>query len=121
MRWDMSDREREDALLDAVFETARRQEVVPSDDLMARVLADAERERPGPVAVARPGPWTRFLDGLGGWPALGGLAAAGVAGLWIGLAPPASVEDWAAEAFGAAETVSLTGTEWSFGLEAQDG
>lgn len=37
--------------------------------------------------------WRQFSSAIGGWPALGGLAAAGVAGLWIGFAPPAFLPD----------------------------
>ncbi|AUQ75114.1 hypothetical protein PhaeoP71_02263 [Phaeobacter piscinae] len=44
-----------------------------------------------------------LLAGLGGWPALGGLATASAAGLWIGLAPPAFLPD----------PVSLAGIELS--------
>ena len=119
----MSERERQEAMLDAVFDTARRQEVAPSDDLMARVLADAAAEQPVPgrQPVARQGVFARLLENLGGWPAVSGLAAAGVAGLWVGLVPPAGVEDLAASAIGATETVPLTGFDWSFGTEASDG
>jgi len=35
--------------------------------------------------------WTRLAQGLGGWPGLAGLGAAGLAGLWIGLAMPATL------------------------------
>ncbi|MFS4582530.1 hypothetical protein [Phaeobacter sp. C3_T13_0] len=44
-----------------------------------------------------------LLAGLGGWPALGGLATASAAGLWIGLAPPSFLPD----------PVSLAGIELS--------
>ncbi|WP_040104084.1 hypothetical protein [Phaeobacter gallaeciensis] len=44
-----------------------------------------------------------LMAGLGGWPALGGLATASAAGLWIGLAPPAFLPD----------PVSLAGIELS--------
>ncbi|MWD30223.1 hypothetical protein E0K89_022405, partial [Aquicoccus sp. SCR17] len=33
------------------------------------------------------------LRGLGGWPALGGLTAATLAGVWLGVSPPQGVSD----------------------------
>lgn len=35
----------------------------------------------------------QMLAAIGGWPAMAGLATAGVAGLWIGIAPPAALAD----------------------------
>lgn len=35
----------------------------------------------------------QFLRVLGGWPAMGGLAAACAAGVWIGVAPPDFLPD----------------------------
>lgn len=37
--------------------------------------------------------WQQFTSAVGGWPALGGLAAASLSGLWIGLAPPSFLPD----------------------------
>ena len=50
-----------------------------------------------------------LFDLLGGWPALGGVAMAGITGLWIGIAPPASVEALSAQVFGTTDSVSLMG------------
>jgi hypothetical protein len=100
-----------DDLLDDLFAQARQLEAVPSDALIARVLADAAQPHGKPASVAQPGLWSRVFDMLGGWPAVSGLAAATVAGLWIGMAPPASVEALAA---------SLIGSEISVGLYADD-
>jgi hypothetical protein len=87
-----------DDLLDAALGAARADARRSAPDaLLARIEADAlihlpqapRREVPGrgPMAAL-----TRFLAPMGGWPALGGLAAAAAAGLWIGISPPAAVE-----------------------------
>ncbi len=96
--------------LDEFFAAAKESEVPASPDLMARVLADAEDLQPRASEVARPHSsnlWAGLLDVLGGWPALGGVAAAGVAGLWLGMAPPASVEDLTSGLWGTTTAVSL--------------
>ena len=84
-----------ETMLEDAFALARAEAARPAPEaLMARVLADADRERPPLRAAApRPGRLAAALAALGGWPALGGLATAGVAGLWLGLSPPAAVED----------------------------
>lgn len=76
----------------------------PSDDLMARVMADAERLRPVPGArIAGAAPSEGFFEGLvallGGWKGAGGLVTAGVVGLWIGTSPPATIEAATADFF----------------------
>lgn len=87
--------------LEDFFEAARRMAPSPSDALMARVLADAlaaqpvAAPRPVPRPVPRPGAWAQLREALGGWPALGGLATAGVMGLAIGIAAPADLVDLA--------------------------
>ncbi len=106
--------EMDDAALEAFFAAGRARTPEPGAEVMARILADAEAElaartsrsvrswpvrsrpiRSWPVrsrsSVGRPrrlGVWTRFLDGIGGWPALASLGAAAVAGVWIGFAVP---------------------------------
>lgn len=66
----------------------------PGDALMARVLADAEAEqaaRESAAARARPareGALRSAFRALGGWPAVAGLSAATVAGVWFGVNPP---------------------------------
>jgi len=65
----------------------------PSADLLARVLKDAEAAQarhaaPVRTGAPRAGVWGRIAQGLGGWPAMAGLGAAGLAGVWIGLALP---------------------------------
>ncbi|MFO7758576.1 MAG: hypothetical protein R6V26_08870 [Roseovarius sp.] len=80
------------AALEAFFHAARRTAPAPSEDMLARVLADAETVRTA-AQVRRPGTArrARLRDRLGGWPAMAGLATATLAGLWIGAALPARI------------------------------
>jgi hypothetical protein len=99
-----------DDMLDDLFAQARAQPPgSPSDDLIARVLADAAGVQPAPSAhvISQPGLWSRIMDTIGGWPALGGLAAATVAGIWVGVAPPTPVSDLTAHLMGDVVTVDL--------------
>lgn len=100
-----------DDLIDALFAQARETDHVPSDDLMARVLGDAgavqDSWHHAPDVAPQPGLWARFLDAVGGWPSVSGLAAATIAGIWVGVVQPASVAD---------VTATLVGDEVSFAL-----
>ncbi len=66
-----------------------------SDDLMARIMADADAAVvPMPdVATSAPeqGGWRGWVAAIGGWPAMGGLALATVVGVAIGISPPAGL------------------------------
>lgn len=83
-----------DAALDALFAEMRAAGPVPSEDLMARILGDAEAAMPGmrpamtaPGVARRPAGGLRGLfAALGGWGGVGGLVSATVAGVWIGFA-----------------------------------
>lgn len=77
--------------LDLLFATARAHRPDPSAALLSRIAADAEalQRRPqGAVRPARPGLFGQMRAALGGWPALGSLATATVAGVWVGISPP---------------------------------
>lgn len=78
--------------LDMFFDAAKGAEH-PSADLVARVLAGADQvQRSGALKAPEPAaPW-RWLAVLGGWQGVGGLVAAGCAGLAIGLASPAAID-----------------------------
>ena len=93
--------------MDAVAEI---RPVVP-DHLMAAVLRDAATLQPrtGVAEAVRPGIWAQFLDLIGGWPAAGGLAAAGVAGVWLGATLPAGLETAAATLLGQTQAIDLLG------------
>lgn len=85
-------------LLEAAFAAARTDAARPAPEaLLQRIAADADRVGRAHRRVARPSAGRRGLlaqvvRAIGGWPALGGLASAGAAGLWLGFAPPAAVE-----------------------------
>jgi hypothetical protein len=89
----MTDRH-DDDILEAFFQTARANAPGLPAPLAARIAADAERLLP-----ARRQAWPHgsppLAAALGGWRPLAGLAAAGIAGLWIGIAPPAPLADLA--------------------------
>lgn len=92
----MTDREKPvsfdvDALL---AEAARNQPEVPTG-LAARVMQDADRLQPKVLQSQRPpmSLFARLGAALGGWPAVGGLAAASCAGFWIGFSPPDTMLD----------------------------
>lgn len=80
--------------LDDLFAQARTQDVTPAPDFMERVLQDAIAAQTAATAAPAPtkAPWFRqLLSAVGGWPAVAGLATAGVAGLWIGINPPSAI------------------------------
>jgi len=95
--------------VESFFAAAKDSELAPSTDLMARVLADAEALQPVVAAVSAPkqNAWAGFMDMIGGWPALSGVAAAGVAGIWLGVAPPTSLEQLTSDMLGTSTSVSL--------------
>ena len=115
--------------LDDLFAEARKDTPAPGDDLVARVLADAravQDQNVGAVAGAGrinpPGRLRAISDMIGGWPALTGMAAAGIAGLWIGVAPTAAIDDLRAQWLGQTSTVSFLGEiDLIDGWEAIDG
>ena len=89
--------------LDAFFDAARRTTPRLSDEALARMTSQAlsvQADVTRSMAVARPerrpGILSQLLAVLGGWPAMAGLATAGVAGLWIGAVPPAGLVNLAA-------------------------
>lgn len=81
-------------MLEDLFATARSaSQPHVSPELLARVLTDAETHQPDAggfeaVEVRNTGRWQQFISAIGGWPSLTGLAAATVAGVWIGFSLP---------------------------------
>lgn len=90
----------DDALLESLFAEAKMDVAAQATpDFMARVLADAEATMPPPApiapAVTEPpaSVLAKFVALIGGWPSVSGLAAATVAGVWIGVAAgPAMIQ-----------------------------
>lgn len=80
----------DDDMLDDLFAAARTDSrATPSPDLLARVLNEAEGLQLAtsvPVPPQRRSLWAALVAAVGGWPALSGVAMAGVAGVWIGVA-----------------------------------
>lgn len=99
----MAEKHQDDALLEALFaEAAGDGKPEVSSDLLARVMADAEAMQPAAMALAarpaRQGLLSQFMQAIGGWPSLAGLATATVAGIWVGFSAygtilPTSVAD----------------------------
>jgi hypothetical protein len=101
----MTEQHQTNQTLEAFFEAGRTAAPQPSGDLMARILADAEAARvfaAAPRAVRR-GLWASLMAAIGGWPAVASLATATVAGLYIGVSPPAQLEDFAVTYLGATD------------------
>lgn len=95
---------------DLLNQVAQQEPPVPSD-LMARVLIDADYVQPRMITAKTNGIWGTLLDMIGGWPAVGGIAMAGVAGLWIGVAPPSGFDTIAWDLLGETQTVDLFGSD----------
>jgi hypothetical protein len=83
--------------LDALLALAKSHSPAPSDDFMARILADAVALQPKPQIVRaaapqrRSGFWTRFATILGGASAVAGIGTAAMAGLVLGYVQPDSL------------------------------
>jgi len=105
---------------------AARDEAAPSDALIARVMADAAAvQAEGPVAEAVPGRGRigAWLSNIGGWRGAGGLAAAAVTGLMIGVYAPGSIDTLLSGQLsdrGLIESDILAST-WGDLLELEDG
>ena len=95
------------------FQAARRETPPLPDGLAARILGDADQVQAGfgtseKDATGR-GLWQQVMQMLGGWPSIGGLAAACAAGMWIGLAPPSFLPDPMQLVTGAQADIDLFG------------
>jgi hypothetical protein len=96
----MAENHIEDGFLEAYFAAARRGSGDLPAALAARMLADAAEVQAARVAAASAGRAgsgaglvQQFLRVLGGWPTMGGLAAACATGVWLGVAPPDFLPD----------------------------
>lgn len=105
-----------DQILDDLFALGQSKTPQPSDDLMARIMADAQSVQFAP-ALPRRSAWASFFEMIGGWPSVGGLAMAGVTGIWFGVAPPATVSTFAADLIGTTVTVDLLDDSSSYFTE----
>lgn len=112
----------DEQMLDAVF-ADMRVDVDPSDDLLNRIMMDADgilaSSASGAVsAAARPklSFGAMILDLVGGWPSMGGLAVATVAGLWIGVVQPTALTDLSGGIWGGTLEVPLLESDVFAGL-----
>ncbi|WP_204318726.1 dihydroorotate dehydrogenase [Pseudooceanicola aestuarii] len=111
-----------EAELDDLFASVRTAPPEPEDALFARILADAETEQQtrkdiaadsaaARLAATRRGyarsGWFALFGGIGGRRGLAGLAAATVAGVWIGANPPLALESEMARYLGQESTEDL--------------
>ncbi|MDF1669216.1 MAG: hypothetical protein P1U83_06350 [Roseovarius sp.] len=98
----MTDNKNNMVELDALLAEVRADTPVPPDGLIARITEQASVEQKAfmkpPAKATRPGVLGQFIQALGGWPALSGLATATCAGVWLGISPPQSME-FAAETY----------------------
>lgn len=100
--------------LDALFAAVKSDKALPSDALMARVLADAAAHQPKPAQyhdqtpLAKPGLWAGLSALFGGGGALAGIGSAAVAGLFIGIVQPVDIASFTDSLGGVTlETVEL--------------
>jgi len=85
--------------LDGLLAQARATPALPSEVLIARVMADARAMQGGAVVAhapavaltARPGFWAVLTGALGGGGALAGISMATLAGVFLGVTQPAPV------------------------------
>ena len=96
--------DKDDAFLDDMFAAARDADTSVPDHLLDRVVADAALV---PRAPAPESLWSSLISAIGGWPALGGVAMAGLIGVWVGFAPPSQIETFAADVLGTTTSVSF--------------
>ena len=95
----MTEKDTDHTPLEAYFRAARESAPQPDEALIARILADADTVRASAAAPrparARPGHLAQLFRVIGGWPAAAGLATVAVAGVWLGISPPALLADTA--------------------------
>ncbi len=112
----------DDTRLDQLFAQARQDRPALPDDLAVRILTDAEAVRLDLAKPKRSAPrsvFRRMVEGIGGWQGLSGLAAASVAGLWIGFAAPDFLPDAATYLYGSEATFALADLDTSFLEDAE--
>jgi len=110
--------------LNAYFDAARKAAKVPSGDLMACVLADAGAQQPkrgAPAPAAQAGLFASLWAAIGGWPTVAGMATATLVGVWIGISPPAQVEQFSAAVLGDTGDAYLVDLLPAFGDEFGEG
>lgn len=108
--------------LDLLLSEAAREETALPEGLLQKVMDDAVQMQPQPNVPTsqRQGTLSRLAAFFGGWPTVGGLAAASCAGFWIGVNPPQYLPDPSELLLGAQaeiaslEDVEVSGFGWDF-------
>lgn len=102
-------RDKDDALLERAFEAARQDTPVPDAQLLRRIMDGAEDIQATFAPAVMPDAFAQrvslgalLVDALGGFRGLGGLAAASVFGLWLGLSPALGIADFTQAILGGA-------------------
>ncbi len=110
-------------LLEQTFAQMVAQDAPLSEGLMDRIMFDADQvltERM-PAVEASPEPMQGFgaalLDAIGGWMSFGGLTAAAMTGLWVGVFPPDLIYDYSTGVWGDTIEVPLLESDVFSGLE----
>lgn len=114
----------DDKKLEAYFQAERGASVAPSDDLMARILADATAQQVpvvGPVLVSNSNPWPAFWAAIGGWPTVTGMTTAGLVGVWVGFSQPIGLDELANNYLGLGADSYLVDLLPAFGDEFEKG
>lgn len=101
----MTERDKDDAALEALFDAGRTRAPVPSDDLMARLAADAERALPRPAI--QPAPRRSVFARFAPFFAASGLSGAAALGIWVGFAMPEVLNLDSLAPFATGETIEL--------------
>jgi hypothetical protein len=114
----------DDKMLENTFARMRDVDVTPSEGLFDRIMMDADSvlaanvaDAPNLQTATKAGLGAMLLDVIGGWPSFGGLAAATVAGLWIGVSPPAVLSDLSEGYLGSTVEVPLFEADLFAGLD----
>ena len=111
----MTETDKDDAALEALFDASRAAPPEVPQALMDKIAADAAAVQP----VVRAKGWRRWLEMLGGASGVGGLVTATCVGFWIGIAPPEVLPDVGALVLGA-ETV-VEAESYGFGWDIEEG
>ncbi len=96
---------------------ARARSDMPSSAFLARVMQDAISAQPAP----REPFWAGVLSLIGGWGAMGGLAAATVAGVWLGAVGGADMAGYVGFTAGEIGAVELMSEGEIFALAGEIG
>ena len=122
----MSDRKDDMADLDVFFDAAKTEQPGVSDALMDRIMADAnsvadEWQREISSEPVKDSWVRRVLNGIGGWPAVSGMATATVLGVAVGISPPALLTEMTAGYLDGTADPYLVDPYDAFGFEMSEG